>query len=223
MKSSNPAQYLRRRYILDRAAATILLVLIAPLMSLISIIIIITTGLPVFFRQPRVGVGGTDFKILKFRTMITNAEAIQGGHVRGESNLITPIGRFLRKTSLDELPQLINIARGEMAFIGPRPALRYQYMRYNDFQRRRVEILQGVTGLAQITYRNDAPWSKRIELDVHYIDHASPIMDMKVVFGTLSRVTRQSGVRNRRAEEVDDLGRAAPSAEYNQSPQQDEI
>ncbi|MGZ5409834.1 MAG: sugar transferase, partial [Aeromicrobium sp.] len=110
-------------------------------------------------------------------------------------------------TSLDELPQLINIIRGEMALIGPRPSLVDQYQRYTPFQRRRVEVLPGVTGLAQVTYRHDAPWSKRIVLDVEYIDRASPMLDITILIRTLRRVFSGAGLlEDQTADEVDDLG-----------------
>lgn len=201
------ARYLRVRYIFDRLLAAIILVVVSPVMLMIALAVLCMSGRPVFFRQQRVGRHGEVFSILKFRTMVKDAERIGGGYTPPGENLITPIGKLLRRTSLDELPQLINIIRGEMALIGPRPSLVDQYQRYTPFQRRRAEVLPGVTGLAQVTYRNDAPWSKRIVLDVEYIDRASPLMDITILIRTLKKVFTGAGLlEDQTADEVDDLG-----------------
>jgi lipopolysaccharide/colanic/teichoic acid biosynthesis glycosyltransferase len=200
--------YLNTRYVADRAVACVLLVILLPLICGVAIAVVISSGKPVTFRQERVGRYGRSFELMKFRTMVRDAERLGGGYMPKSMNLITPVGRVLRKTSLDELPQLINIARGDMSLIGPRPALRDQYERYTDVQRRRVDVLPGVTGLAQVVHRNDAPWSKRIELDLEYIDRVGPLLDMQILVRTVAKVVSGSGVmEGQRAEDVDDLGR----------------
>jgi lipopolysaccharide/colanic/teichoic acid biosynthesis glycosyltransferase len=194
------------RYVLDRLLAIVILVVMSPVMGAIAVVLLVANGRPVLFRQPRVGRHGEVFFILKFRTMVIGAEQAGGGYTERQ-NLITPTGRRLRRSSLDELPQLINIIRGEMAMIGPRPSLIGQYERYTEFQRRRTEALPGITGLAQVTYRDDAPWSKRIMLDVEYIDRASPVLDLKIVLRTVTRVVTGAGVRSDQTRgQVDDLG-----------------
>lgn len=201
------AKYLGVRYVFDRLLAAAILIVISPLLLVIALIVWRSSGRPVLFRQDRVGQHGEIFSIIKFRTMVEGAELIGGGYTSTGENLITPVGKLLRKSSLDELPQLINIIRGEMALIGPRPTLVGQYQRYTPFQRRRAEVLPGVTGLAQVTYRHNAPWSKRIALDVEYIDRASPKMDIMILIRTLRMVLSGSGVlEDQKARQVDDLG-----------------
>lgn len=200
-------RYLAARYVVDRVLATLILVALAPILAAVAIAVRVTSGRPVLFRQDRVGRHGRIFSILKFRTMVEGAEQIGGGYLSKEVELMTPIGKFLRASSLDELPQLVNIVKGEMALIGPRPSLVDQAERYTDQQRRRLEVLPGITGLAQVTYRNDAPWSKRITLDVDYIDRASAFLDFVILLRTVKNVITGSGVlSDQTAHQVDDLG-----------------
>ncbi len=199
--------YLAARYVVDRVLAAVLLIVISPLMAVLAIVLLRSQGRPILFRQQRVGRHGEIFTILKFRTMIEGAEEIGDGYLVDDQELVTPVGAWLRKTSLDELPQLINILRGDMAVIGPRPSVIDQYERYSAFQRRRLEILPGVTGLAQVTYRVDAPWSKRIELDVEYIERVSPILDGIIALRTVARILSGADARwDQPRDEVDDLG-----------------
>ena len=199
--------YLTTRYIIDRLFAAVMLVVLSPVMVAIVIALMRSQGRPIMFRQQRVGRHGEIFTILKFRTMIEGAEEIGDGYLVDDQQLVTPMGEWLRKTSLDELPQLINILRGDMAIIGPRPSVIDQYERYSAFQRRRLEVLPGVTGLAQVTYRVDAPWSKRIELDVEYIDRVSPILDATIAIRTVARILSGADSRwDQPRDEVDDLG-----------------
>lgn len=199
--------YLAARYVVDRVLAAVLLILTAPLMGVLAIVLVRSQGRPVLFRQQRVGRHGEIFTILKFRTMIEGAEEIGDGYLVDDQQLVTPMGEWLRKTSLDELPQLINILRGDMAIIGPRPSVIDQYERYSAFQRRRLEVLPGVTGLAQVTYRVDAPWSKRIELDVEYIERVSPVLDATIAIRTVARILSGADARwDQPRDEVDDLG-----------------
>jgi lipopolysaccharide/colanic/teichoic acid biosynthesis glycosyltransferase len=200
-------RYLAARYPIDRVIAAVILVLLTPVLVAVTVAILLTSGRPVLFRQDRVGRHGEIFSIVKFRTMVEGAEEIGGGYLSKEVDLMTPIGKFLRASSLDELPQLVNIVKGDMAFIGPRPSLVDQAERYTPLQRRRLEALPGITGLAQVTYRNDAPWSKRIILDIEYIDKANPLLDLVLLMRTLKMVATGSGVlSDQTPRQVDDLG-----------------
>ena len=137
------------------------------------------------FRQTRVGKDGEDFELLKLRSMVVDAERQGAGLAvdRGDAR-ITRVGRVIRRTSIDELPQLWNVVRGDMSVIGPRPTLRYQVERYTERQCRRLEVLPGLTGWAQIHGRTTLPWAERIELDVWYVEHRSPRVDLKILLRT---------------------------------------
>jgi lipopolysaccharide/colanic/teichoic acid biosynthesis glycosyltransferase len=142
-------------------------------------------GGPVLYRQRRVGKDGVDFELLKLRTMIVGAERQGAGFaVDRDDPRITRVGRILRRLSIDELPQLWNVLRGEMSLIGPRPTLRYQVERYTERQRRRLEVKPGLTGWAQIHGRAELPWDDRIELDVWYVDHRSAKVDLAILART---------------------------------------
>ena len=140
---------------------------------------------PVLYRQTRVGKDGADFELLKLRTMVVGAETKGAGYAvdRGDPR-ITRVGRILLRTSIDELPQLWNVIRGEMSIVGPRPTLRYQVERYDERQRRRLEVRPGITGWAQVHGRASLPWADRIELDVWYVEHRSPLVDLKILLKT---------------------------------------
>ncbi len=142
-------------------------------------------GGPVLYRQRRVGLDGREFELLKLRTMVVGAERIGAGYAidRGDAR-ITRVGRLLRRLSLDELPQLVNVLRGDMSLIGPRPTLAYQVERYTPRQRRRLEVKPGLTGWAQIHGRARLPWDERIELDVWYVEHRSPRIDLLILLRT---------------------------------------
>jgi lipopolysaccharide/colanic/teichoic acid biosynthesis glycosyltransferase len=140
---------------------------------------------PVLYRQRRVGRSGTEFELLKLRTMVVGVEKQGAGWAvnKGDTR-ITSVGRVLRRLSLDELPQLWNVVRGEMSLIGPRPTLAYQVERYTDRQRRRLEVKPGITGWAQIHGRAALPWEERIELDLWYVEHRSPLVDLRILLRT---------------------------------------
>jgi lipopolysaccharide/colanic/teichoic acid biosynthesis glycosyltransferase len=159
-------------------------ILASPLLA-VSALAVKLDGGPVLFRQTRVGKDGRDFELLKLRTMVVGAETMGAGFAvnRGDER-ITRAGRILRRLSLDELPQLWNVVRGEMSLIGPRPTLRYQVERYDARQRRRLEVKPGLTGWAQIHGRAGLPWAERIELDVWYVEHRSPRVDVRIVLRT---------------------------------------
>ena len=137
------------------------------------------------YRQRRVGLGGRDFDLLKLRTMVVGAEHQGAGLAvnRGDER-ITRVGRLLRRLSLDELPQLWNVVRGEMSLIGPRPTLRYQVEKYSERQRRRLDVKPGITGWAQVNGRASLPWDERIELDVWYVENRSPWLDLRILART---------------------------------------
>lgn len=198
--------YLRCRRILDIILSLCLLILLAPVMLFVAVLVRVGLGRPIFFKHTRQGHKGK-FSILKFRTMIVDAERIGGGYFSTELNLVPPVGVFLRKTSMDELPQLFNILKGDMSFVGPRPAVPAQVARYTAEQKRRLEVPQGVTGLAQLKYRNNAPWSLRIQSDIEYVEKVSFLTDLKILLSTPCKVLRGSGVRmDQSMSEVDDLG-----------------
>ena len=169
----------------DVALAGLGLVLASPLLAGAALAVKLEDGGPVLFRQRRVGKDGQDFELLKLRSMVVDAERTGAGFAidRGDSR-ITMVGRFLRRTSIDELPQLWNVVRGDMSVIGPRPTLRYQVDRYTERQRRRLEVRPGLTGWAQIHGRATLPWEERIELDVWYVDNRSPLVDLKILART---------------------------------------
>jgi lipopolysaccharide/colanic/teichoic acid biosynthesis glycosyltransferase len=170
---------------LDVVGASLGLTLASPALAAAALAIKLDDGGPVFYRQRRVGQGGREFELLKLRTMVVGAEQQGAGWAvnRGDPR-ITRVGRTLRRLSLDELPQLWNVIRGEMSLIGPRPTLAYQVEQYSPRQRRRLEVRPGVTGWAQIHGRATLPWEERIELDVWYVEHRSPWVDLKILLKT---------------------------------------
>ena len=169
----------------DVALAGVGLALTSPLLAAAAAAIKLEDGGPVLYRQRRVGKDGEDFELLKLRSMTVGAEHIGAGVAvdKGDSR-ITRVGRVLRRTSVDELPQLWNVLRGDMSVIGPRPTLRYQVDRYNDRQRRRLDVRPGLTGWAQVNGRATLSWDDRIELDVWYVEHRSATVDLKILLRT---------------------------------------
>jgi lipopolysaccharide/colanic/teichoic acid biosynthesis glycosyltransferase len=161
------------------------LVVSAPLLGLAALAIKLEDGGPVLYRQTRVGLHGADFELLKLRTMVVGAETQGAGFAvdRGDSR-ITRVGRVLRKLSVDELPQLWHVLRGDMSIVGPRPTLRYQVERYTERQRRRLDVKPGLTGWAQVNGRATLPWAERIELDLWYVDHRTPRVDLAILART---------------------------------------
>jgi lipopolysaccharide/colanic/teichoic acid biosynthesis glycosyltransferase len=175
----------RAKRVVDVAAASVAAFVASPLLAGIAIAIKLETRGPILFRQERVGRGGHTFEIVKFRTLVGEPPRKPGDYLISAADArITRVGRFLRRWSLDELPQFWNILRGDMSLIGPRPTLRYQVDQYTDFQRRRLEVRPGVTGWAQVNGRNALTWPERIELDVWYVDHRSLWLDLKIFLRT---------------------------------------
>ncbi len=185
---------------LDVTASFLGLVLLSPLMLAVSILIKIDSRGPVIFRQKRIGRNGKVFEIYKFRSMCVGAEKTGSGVYSGKGDArVTRIGKILRATSIDELPQLLNILKGEMSFVGPRPPLTYhpwKYEEYTDFQKRMFEVRPGITGWAQVNGRKDVEWHKRIELNIWYVDHMSLLLDIKIMFMTAFKVLTNADNEN---------------------------
>ena len=170
---------------LDAAVAGVGLLVTSPLLALGALAVKLEDGGPVLYRQTRVGKDGEDFELLKLRTMVVGAETMGAGYAVNVGDArITRVGHVLRRTSLDELPQLWNILRGDMSVIGPRPTLRYQVEQYDERQLRRLEVKPGLTGWAQVHGRAALPWAERIELDVWYVENRSPVVDLRILLRT---------------------------------------
>jgi lipopolysaccharide/colanic/teichoic acid biosynthesis glycosyltransferase len=180
---------------LDVVLAAALLAITSPLLALAALAIRLESGGPVFYRQLRVGRDGEAFELWKLRTMVPGAEAMGAGiYVLEGDTRITRVGRLLRRLSLDELPNLVNVLRGEMAMVGPRPTVQEQVDRYTDRQRRRLEVKPGITGWAQINGRTSRPWPERIELDVWYVEHRSLRLDLRILAKTARMLATGHGL-----------------------------
>ena len=178
--------------IIDRSLAGIGLLILSPVILALACLIQMRLGKPVLFRQTRIGHGDKPFTFLKFRTM-TDARDSRGILLPDEPRL-TALGRFLRASSLDELPQLWNVLKGNMSLVGPRPLLPEYLARYNTHQRRRHEVKPGITGWAQVNGRNALTWEEKFDLDVWYVDHCSLWLDVKILWLTLLKVLRREGI-----------------------------
>jgi lipopolysaccharide/colanic/teichoic acid biosynthesis glycosyltransferase len=175
------------RRAVDIAVSATLLVVSAPLLALAALAIRLETSGSVIYRQRRIGLDGDPFDVLKLRTMLDGAEHIGAGLAVNENDpRITRVGAFLRRCSLDELPNLVNVLRGEMSLIGPRPTLPVQVEQYSERQRRRLELRPGITGWAQVNGRASLPWSQRIELDLYYLEHRSLALDLTILRRTVA-------------------------------------
>ncbi|MFV8335288.1 sugar transferase [Flavobacterium sp. RSP29] len=178
--------------VLDCLAAFFGLAVLSPLFLLVTMgLFLANQGKPFFF-QLRPGKSGILFKIIKFKTMNETKDA--NGNLLSDGERLTSIGRFVRKTSLDEIPQLLNVLKGEMSLIGPRPLLVNYLDLYSDFQNRRHDVLPGITGWAQVNGRNAISWDKKFEYDVWYVDHLSFILDVKILFKTVLKVIKSEGI-----------------------------
>lgn len=180
--------------IMDILIALIAITLLLPIIIFLAIFIKIDSKGPILFTQTRVGKGQVFFKIFKFRTMTVNADKVKDGlQVKSGDSRITKFGKFLRKTSLDEIPQFFNVLIGDISLVGPRPALPEQLHYYNETQMRRFEMRPGITGLATIKGRASIPWSQRIAYDIEYIDNFSFWLDVKIMFKTIFVVLSGKG------------------------------
>lgn len=176
---------------LDAAAAFVLLIVTAPVMCVVALLVALRLGRPVLFRQARPGCGGEHFMLVKFRTM-RDVDESQG--LVSDADRLTPLGRALRLTSLDELPELWNVLRGQMSMIGPRPLLPRYTAFFSERERLRLTVRPGITGWAQVNGRNHSSWDARLEMDVWYVEHRSLRLDGRIVALTLKRMLRPEGV-----------------------------
>ena len=190
--------------VFDRVAAAAALIVLAPVFLVLALAVRIDTPGPVFFRQTRVGRNGRRFKMVKFRTMVVDADRLLADlEDRNEADgllfkmridpRVTRTGRFLRRYSLDELPQILNVLRGEMSMVGPRPPLPAEVDRYEHHVTRRLLVKPGITGLWQVSGRSDLPWEESVRLDLYYVHHWSPTMDVTIMAKTFSAVVRAAG------------------------------
>jgi lipopolysaccharide/colanic/teichoic acid biosynthesis glycosyltransferase len=187
-----------RRYdlikmILDRIFAAIALLLLSPILLLTWLAVRVSMGKPALFTQMRPGYKGKLFKIYKFRSM-TNRDGVDLSSSDPDNGRVTQFGRLLRSTSIDELPELWNVLRGEMSFVGPRPLLVDYLPLYSPTQARRHEVKPGITGLAQVSGRNDLAWSQRFALDVYYVDHRSFALDLSIILRSIAVIRRRQGI-----------------------------
>lgn len=180
------------KQILDVLLALVALVMFLPVFIIVLVLLTIANEGKPFFLQRRPGKNGKIFEIIKFKTMNDKKDA--KGQLLSDGERLTKIGAFVRKTSLDELPQLINVLKGDMSLIGPRPLLPSYLALYNDFQRRRNEVKPGITGWAQVNGRNNISWERKFEYDVWYVDHQTFLLDVKIVFLTIKKVFKSEGV-----------------------------
>jgi sugar transferase EpsL len=178
--------------IIDVTGALVTLCLSMPLLLLAALVVRLTMGTPILYRQTRIGRGGRSFELLKLRTMHAAADARHS--LESDDTRLTAVGRRLRATILDELPQLWNVLRGDMSLVGPRPLLPEYLARYSPEQARRHEVLPGITGLAQVSGRNTLTWEEKFRLDVWYVDHRSLALDLRIMGQTLLSLVRRSGV-----------------------------
>ena len=180
---------------MNRLLAALALIPAAPVLAVAALAIKAETRGPVIYRQRRVGKDGEPFEMLKLRTMVSGAEHIGPGLAVNEGDpRITRVGAVLRRFSLDELPNLVNVLRGDMAIVGPRPTVQVQVDQYTERQRRRLEVKPGITGWAQVHGRASLPWDERIELDVWYVDHRSPWLDLKIIARTVGMLVTGHGL-----------------------------
>jgi sugar transferase EpsL len=176
----------------DVMVATALLVLLSPVLAAVAAVVALTMGRPVLFRQQRPGLDGKAFTILKFRTMVDASDP--DGNRLPDALRITRVGRFLRRTSLDELPELVNVIRGDMSLVGPRPLLAEYLPRYSQEQARRHDVRPGITGWSQVNGRNALTWEEKFALDVWYVDHRSLRLDLRILRMTIGNVVKGEGI-----------------------------
>lgn len=187
--------------VLDFCIVGVALLVIWPVLLLVTLLLILfNEGAGAFFLQERPGRGGRLFHIIKFKTM--NDKRDEQGNLLPDLQRMTRFGSFVRKTSLDELPQLLNVLKGDMALIGPRPLLKEYLPLYSDEQARRHEVRPGITGWAQVNGRNSLSWTKKFELDVWYVDHLSFWLDLKIMAMTVAKVFRQEGINNQQMDKT---------------------
>ncbi len=178
--------------VVDRSVAAVALLILSPVLLLVALLVRWKMGGPVLFRQKRPGYRGHPFVMIKFRTMRDATDS--NGRVLPDEERLTPLGSWLRSSSLDELPELINVVRGEMSLVGPRPLMMEYLDRYSPEQARRHDVMPGITGWAQVNGRNAIDWDEKLSLDVWYVDHWSLLLDLKILFRTLKTVLVREGI-----------------------------
>jgi len=194
VKHSHTLYDLAKR-VADVIVSAISLVMLSPVLAIVAVAVRLELGSPVIFRQLRSGNGGRPFTVYKFRTMHEAAPGSTGVEaVASDAERLTPFGRWLRSTSLDELPQLLNVLTGEMSLVGPRPLLPEYLDRYNEEQARRHEVRPGITGWALVNGRNALSWDERFKMDVWYVDHRSFALDVRILFKTVWSVLTREGI-----------------------------
>jgi len=179
---------------LDIILSLIAIIVLSPLMLIIAVLVRIYLGSPVIFKQQRPGLNEKIFTMYKFRTMTDERD--ENGELLPDSERLTKFGKFLRSTSLDELPELFNILKGDMSIVGPRPLLVEYLPLYNEHQKRRHKVRPGLSGLAQVSGRNAISWEERFDLDVEYVDNVSFLLDIKIIFLTLKKVILREGINS---------------------------
>lgn len=185
------AEY-RGKRLLDLVLVLVAVPVWAPLLAIIGLLVRTRIGSPVFFVQERPGLGASPFRLVKFRTMTNARDRI--GNLLPDAQRLTRFGRSLRATSLDELPELWNVLRGDMSLVGPRPLLTRYLPRYNERHRRRHDVRPGITGLAQVSGRNAITWAEKLDLDVEYVDRCSFVIDIRILWRTLRSVIHREGI-----------------------------
>lgn len=199
------------------------LIILSPVLLVIALLVRLKLGAPVLFRQQRPGLHGKPFAIYKFRTM-THAQD-ENGELLPDAERLTPFGKLLRRTSLDELPELLNVLRGEMSLVGPRPLLMRYLARYSPEQARRHAVRPGITGLAQVSGRNALSWEDKFRLDVRYVDHCTPALDLRILLRTAVTILRREGIHqagHATAEEFFPTPRPAGSTPDDAGPPEEE-
>lgn len=187
---SSPDQAKR---VFDVAGSAVLLFLLSPILLLVAAVVRSTMGSPIFFRQERPGLHGRPFQLVKFRTMVEDRD--RDGRLLPDEERLTRVGRFLRATSMDELPELWNVIKGDMSLVGPRPLLMRYLPLYTPEQARRHEVRPGITGWAQVNGRNQVSWQEQLDMDVWYVDNVSFALDLRILLTTVKRVLAREGVR----------------------------
>ncbi len=190
-QSNQSKQFILKR-LFDFFTACLILLFVSPIFLIVSVLIFLFIGFPIFFIQPRPGLNGEIFSVFKFRTMSNLMDV--NGQLLSDKKRLTKLGSFLRKLSLDELPQLINVLKGEMSLVGPRPLLVEYLPLYSAEQSRRHNVLPGITGWAQINGRNSLSWEEKFKLDVWYVDNHSFFLDLKILFLTIKKIFVREGI-----------------------------
>lgn len=188
----------------DVVASASALAILSPLLGAVSIAVWRKHGSPVLFRQVRTGVGGAPFEILKFRTMTEERDT--AGNLLPDKQRVTPLGTWLRETSIDELPELLNVLRGQMSLVGPRPLLHRYMEHYSERQHRRHEARPGISGWVAVNGRNTTTWEERFEMDVYYVENLGPVLDARILLRTVLTVLSREGVDPGFAEQMPEFG-----------------